>query len=744
LVFFDELSRERLDAVSARDEAQQQRENADKLRVNAEAAQKEEANQRAEAQRQRERAEMLTYLNHVQAAHFACQANDIGAAVAHLDQCRRDLRGWEYYYVRRLCNQSKVALRGHLLDVTGVAVSPDGTRIVSASKDQTVKIWDAATGKEALTFQVKTPYGLPNLVFSPDGRRIAGSYFEGPIKVWDAATGKEITSINWQTGAILSVAFSPDGKRIVSFGGDFNDQQQMTQSFPGEVKVWDATTGQESLTLKGIIGTLSISGSKFIADVAISADGKRIVSYGGDHMVRLWDIATGHQKDLPLEGLAGKDVFPGGVTSVAISKDGRWIVGGTERTVHVWDSGTGKLSLSLKATASVISVAISSNGKRIVSGSLDGTIMMWDAATGEAVLTLKEVTKAISMLAISGDGQRFVSAADNTIRVWDAAVGPEAVTLKGPTANVFQMAISPDGKRIASTSLSANFQRPVIIWDPASAKQIVALKEHSGIQSFAFSPDGERLLTASSDHSIKVWEVLTGREIITLKDHKGPVVSAAFNSDGKRIVSVSGDVDFDRLGNWLFPPSEITVWDAHSGQELLSIKNHTTNALKIRPIFAFSVAVSPDDKLIFSAGDGTAKVWDAATGKEMLALKGDGQTSYVQSVAISRDGKRIVSGSRDSTVKVWDAATGQEELTLRGHRGEVTSVAISRDGKRIFSAGRDEVVKVWDAATGQEALTLRGHTGTVSQLAISNDDRLFSCSYDPRDGTIKVWDAPKD
>jgi hypothetical protein len=167
-----------------------------------------------------------------------------------------------------------------------------------------------------------------------------------------------------------------------------------------------------------------------------------------------------------------------------------------------------------------------------------------------------------------------------------------------------------------------------------------------------------------------------------------------------------------------------------SQSELPPLKGHSNSVS--------SVAISADGKRIVS-GDYNymVKVWDAATGKETLSLKG--HTGIVGSVAINADGKRIVSGSWDQTVKVWDAASGQDLLTLKGHAGNVRSVAFSPDGKRIVSGSSDGTVKVWDAATGQEALTLKGHAFWVISVAFRPDGkRIVSGSSDK---TVKVWDA---
>jgi hypothetical protein len=152
-----------------------------------------------------------------------------------------------------------------------------------------------------------------------------------------------------------------------------------------------------------------------------------------------------------------------------------------------------------------------------------------------------------------------------------------------------------------------------------------------------------------------------------------------------------------------------------------------------------SVAVSPDGKrIVTGSSDQTAKVWDAEKGQEVLSLKG--LTNWVLSVAISPDGKRIVTGSQDQTAKVWDAVKGQEVLSLKGHTSFVTSVAFSADGKRIVTGSHDSTAKVWDAEKGQEVLSLKGHTNQVTSVAFSSDGkRVFAWDVG---NNVLAWSVP--
>jgi WD40 repeat protein/tRNA A-37 threonylcarbamoyl transferase component Bud32 len=298
--------------------------------------------------------------------------------------------------------QHLLTLNGHSKNVLSVSFSPDGKRIVSGSKDSTVKVWDAETGQETLTLNGHARE-VASVSFSPRGQRIVSGSWDSTVKVWDAETGQETLTLNGHSDEVRSVRFSPDGKWIVSGSGN-----QSSRGSPANIKLWDAEVGEVTLSLTGH--------TRRVESVSFSPDGKRIVSTSYDNTVKLWDAETG-------EGMITLIGHARVVRSATFSPNGKRIASGSQdKTVKIWDAETGQELLTLRGHSDdVKSVSFSQDGKQIVSGSRDDTVIVWNAETGQEMLTLRGHSDDVMSVSFSPNGQRIVSGSrDGTVKVWDA------------------------------------------------------------------------------------------------------------------------------------------------------------------------------------------------------------------------------------------------------------------------------------------------------------------------------------
>jgi WD40 repeat protein len=657
-------------------------------RLEAKNAQLAKANDAAEFQR---------YFHHIARAYAGWREGNMVGVEQLLDDCPPDRRGWEWYYLKRLCHTDLLTLEGHTDAVHGVAYSPDGTRLASGSSDGTVRVWDAITGREALPPLRGHTGEIMAVAYSPDGKTLASAGDDRTVRLWDARTGQLIHILRSQS---FAVAFSPDGRRLVTGNGSV-------------VRVWDVTTGHE------VPFSPLTDHTAPIASVAYSPDGRRFASACLGSIVRVWDATTGK-----VILIFDHHVFAAtsGATAVAFSTDGRRLATGSlEGLITVWDVATGRVLRRLTGhTSGVTSVAFSPDGTRLAASSLGGVIKVWDwdrdptmpeanrglilqsfSQSGLESLTLKGHTGSVTQVAFSPDGMQLASAGgDGTIKVWDARGDPEARTLEGHT-----FAFSPDGKWLASTIWKdAN----VTLWDTTTGQQIHKLAGHTAeATAVAFSPDGQWLASGSEDRTVKLWDVATGQPLRTFEVYVVGYLGLAFSPDGKWLASSSVD-------------KTVKLWDVATGQPTRTLDGGEV----------MDVAFSPDGtRLASSCYDKTVRLWDVATGQLIRTIEGG--TGWGWGVAFSPDGTRLAAAASNRTIKLWDVGTGRLIRAFAGNTAPVVDLAFTPDGRGLASTSRDGTVKLWDVETGQEALLLRGHTSAGMSVAFSPDGtRLATADTD--------------
>ncbi len=642
---------------------------------------------RVAEEQQRQKAELHQYVHHISLAHAAWRDGNQSRMVQLLDACPTDQRRWEWHYLKRLSETGYLVLGSHSDRVWGVAYSPDGEFVASASWDRTVRVWNARTKQNVLTINAHEDR-VWSLAYSPNGEWIAAAGPDGTVKIWNARTGCEFRCLRGHTMEVRGLAFSPDSQFLASASHDQT------------VRIWDIATGKERLTLTGHTSA--------VFTAIFRPDGKQLASASMDETVRIWDSKSGQVVHV----LRGHQTW---VRSVAFSPDGaRLATGSWDQTIKLWESASGQEIGTLKGhLSSVQCVSFSPDGTHLASSAMDGIILIWNLETQQPCNSLRGHTGTVQNLAYSPDGTRLASAGwDGTVRIWDPKSEQDSRCLKGHVGKVYSVRFIPGGPRLVSAG-----DQSIRIWGGTSGDVIQILKaDQGGVWCATPNANGTLLASAGHDGSVHIWNATTGQRIRSVTGCAKRVLTVAFSGDGRQLASAGAD-------------RVICISDAATGDQTRLLEGHGDEVV--------CVTFSPDGRWIASASwDRTVRLWDAATGR--LVHTFDGHVSWGQKIRFSPNSKWLGSAGVNHSIFLWDTA-GQLVRTFEGHAGDVTCAAFSPDNTRLASASWDHTVKIWDLATGYELLTLQGHVGPVYDLDFSADGNLLASVGD--DHTVRLWDA---
>jgi WD40 repeat protein len=414
------------------------------------------------------------------------------------------------------------------------------------------------------------------------------------------------------------------------------------------------------------------------------------------------------------------------VYACAVTRDGKKAVSASlDGTLRVWDLATGREIATMQKLGSTNDCTITPDGKRVVAvgrSSLGGPdIWVLDIDTGEKLSTLEyqDWHDEARSCAISHDGSKLVVTCNEDVKLWDLINAREIHTFEGQSGYIRGCTIAPldEGYLIAGSSYEDTGE--LFVWNMASKEVYWALHcfDH-GIHSCAITRDGKTLITGAAGGDLKVWDLIARCELMTLRGHTGTVGGCAVTPDSKHLISASWD-------------NTLKVWDLATGREIATLIGH-----------GFPVAdceVTRDGKHLISASwDTTLKVWDLERVHEPQAKRN--HQCEVHSCTVIADGEKVISASYDGTSKIWDIETGIELATLKGHK-----YAMMPDGKKVVSACDDGRLRIWDVETGTELSTIEGHRQPVKDCVVTPDGKI-AISWSGRDAllysdfTLKIWD----
>lgn len=654
------------------------------------------------------------------------------------------------------------AQSGHSSRVDSTDFSPDGKLLASLGLDNTIRLWEIATGRELRVIQTSSSSRW--VIFSADSKTVI-AVAKDHIKSWDVATGREVWTLSLKgIKEVSQVAFSSNVKMIAVAGYD------------GNVVLGDLTTGQILTTFK--------AHEDWILSVAFSPDGKTLATGGGTDkpfdvrsqyaIVKLWDVSQPAKGAKELSTLKG---FSDNVRTLVFSPAGKTLATLISNdSLKLWDISTGQELSTINSTRDdrLLGIMFSPDGKSFASGQVvkkgqnpETILKLWEVNSGKELKAFPAIQGEFTPGAFSPDGKVIVGwnelrGSYSSLKLWEVATGKELTNIAA-SLPYFQTRtpFSPNGKLLVTAGAEGG---KIQLWEVPDGKEYLNLsKQAASIGGIKFSPDGKTFLGAVGS-AIKIWDANSGAELRTLRDHKDQVWTLALSPDGKTLASAGG-VDFDNRE--VIGDIEVRIWDVATGKVLrkiqaLSDDKHTLN-VDLKSVR--SLAFSPDGKILASTGgsnspggcaDGEIKFWEVSSGKLLNTLQSKiqpkklyglhGEDFCVTSVAFSPDGK-IIAGGAGSIVRFWDVTTGKELFIIESSStAHISFSPFSPDGKLIATSGygmsnTDKgIIQIWEVATQKETGSMETDNFYSGAIGFSPDGKfLVTTSYNQ---TIKLLDVP--
>jgi WD40 repeat protein len=672
-----------------------------------------------------------------------------------------------------------------LTGVSAVAFSGDGHLVAAGGRNNSIKIWNVSTGREAQTLATQAgglaaTVGVSYLAFTPDSRRLVS--VGDAVRTWDVATGGALPSaeLGLFTAASASGGFSnpfalsPDGRQLAGLARAYQQGERARVTF------WNLETGQVASS----VNVPDDFKSEGAVSLAFAPDGRLLVasldnSTENKSKFELWDFTA---KGKPRQ-LATLDQ-PFGFFN--FSADGRVLALASGAGVKLWDTATGAEMRALEAPSRIANLApalggvnalaLSADGRTLATSSFDTDITLWETATGRRAGRLSGRSNMAYEVAFSADGSRLFSGSRT---IWDLSTGRGLRA--APAANVESPlgVISPDGRLLASVSPTSN---EVKLYDTADGRLLHAVAPREPVvTNFArFSPDSRQLATTyraetyiRQDNTSTASTAASAAPGTDMKEMQKKAMEAL--REGRKNSKTAGSSGYgvvlngNMAGGAAGIESQVKLWDTATGREARTLNIPRGNSFLTGAIH--SVTFSPDGRAlaVLNFNDPTVTIWDATTGARVQTLGGltaapaspanplgmpnlaammggggvGGGGGTISSAAFSADGKLLLTGGSETTssfdqaamMRAMQAAMMQDPKKARRVNPEELMKEMYKDVKMNTTG----LVKLWDVNSGREVRSLAGHTSAVKAVAIAADGRTIAAAA--ADNTVKLWDA---
>lgn len=602
-----------------------------------------------------------------------------------------------------------LSINAHTTSIAACAVSPDGSLIVSSAHDQTIKVWDASTGRQLHDIP---GHARPSAcTFTPDGRQIVSADMGGTVRQWSATPGQHVRVLQQARSGRHCCAVSPDGGWLVTGGMDVFDEASQKWVRADNLTLIDMASGQ----------TVPVFGDHdtTVEDCAFSADGERLAIATYSEEVVVWDFGKSLAERAP-KGWRGW--FHRHRPAATICARVRW----------EYNHPT---CCALSASGTLLAVGCQGGRHRY------GAVRVWrlpDARGGEPQELWKSASWTwVTACAFSPDGRLIVaSSEDGTLKVWESESGVELATLEGHAEGVNDCSFTADGRAIISASSDGTIRKWHVPRQQAPrATPSVGPRHRARINALAFSADGRRLLVGSGEEAfsgammdmcygeLAVWDTQTWSRVLRAMEHDSIWITGCtfFGWDDSIAAAFN---------------CQAALFDPQGGK---------TGEIEVgSPFLAAALAACGD--LLAIAGPlqepdcAPLRLWHGRENREVATLHG--HTGAVAVCTFSSDGKWLASASADGTVRVWDVASTACEYILECD-SDATACAFSSDGNTLAVTSAEHSVTLWDVSGGKRLLTLADRTGELRWpfhgCCFSPDGRLVAACLGARN--VRVWDA---